>query len=342
MITPQKRVQSKETITDVDVTENIQVLESNNTPIMETNTVSTEENSSVDTFVSGAVNSAVTETKAHIVYNKIKHLCKNPYFVAVTSVVLLVVVLLIVLLLVYKDNPASENIDNNETTNVTSVTMSDEEFFDYLLYGNNGEEQEPTETTENIFYAMEREEVFSNSAVVGYLNIAGTDVHYNVVQAADNVYYLDKDESGVESKSGAIYGDYRNNFNQLDLNNVIYGHNMASGLMFGTLTRLLAEDFYTVDNQNYLQFNSEYYNNVFRIYSVYEIDLTTFNYIQTGFTDDVEFAEFVSKTQELNSVQALKGIKVPADTRLLTLSTCTEGGTKRLVVHGFLYAREVY
>ena len=224
----------------------------------------------------------------------------------------------------------------------SSVTMSDEEFFEYLLHGTNGTEQAPVEQKENIFYEIDRDVVFGNENAIGYINIDGTDVSYTVVQADDNAYYLDKDEYGNSSESGAIFGDYRNNFSQLDRNNVIYGHNMASGKMFGTLTKMLSEDFYTEGTDTYIQFNSKYYNNVFCVYSVYEIDLTTFNYIQTGFADDAEFRQFIETTQQFNTVQALNAVQVPEDTRLLTLSTCVEGGKKRLVVHGYLYAREVF
>lgn len=270
--------------------------------------------------------------------NKIEH--KNFIICMIILGLLLILSVSMVIfgVLAIKKQDTTETESSKSTTEsqvVTENTMSDEDFFAMLTTT-----VEETEIEKEIeFYSIDREQIFSSEAVVGYINIPGTEVDYKVVQANDNAYYLDKNEDGLADKSGAIYGDYRNSFNTLDRNNVIYGHNMASGARFGTLTRMLSEDFYTEDA--YIYFDTLYYNNIFKVYSVYEIDLTTFCYIQTGFVDDAEFKTFVERTQELNVVDALKNTDVPDNSPIITLSTCVDGGTRRLVVHGVLYAREM-
>lgn len=175
----------------------------------------------------------------------------------------------------------------------------------------------------------------------GYMQIAGTSIDFPVVQGADNEYYLDRDYEQQSNEAGSPFLDYRNSKEYLDCNNIIYGHNMANGTMFGTLKLLGSQDYYS-DNDGLIYYNTVGYKNVFKIYSAYEIDLTSFNFIQTAFADNDPFSDWVQKTKELNQVSELSTVSVPNDTKVLTLVTCTAGGEKRFVVHGYLYNRTVY
>lgn len=175
----------------------------------------------------------------------------------------------------------------------------------------------------------------------GYMQIAGTSIDFPVVQGVDNEYYLDKDYEQQSNEAGSPFLDYRNSKEYLDYNNIIYGHNMANGTMFGTLKLLGSQDYYA-DNDGLIYYNTVGYKNVFKIYSAYEIDLTSFNFIQTAFADNDPFSDWVQKTKELNQVSELSTVSVPNDTKVLTLVTCTAGGEKRFVVHGYLYNRTVY
>lgn len=186
------------------------------------------------------------------------------------------------------------------------------------------------------YYPSQREKWVVGTA--GEIYIPGTQVKDRVVQWIDNSYYLDKDINGNEDINGELFIDYRNTGNYLDKNNVIYGHNMRSGLKFGTLSYLLKEDRYANDIENwYIYYNTKNLNTRFKVYSVYTIDLKTFNYIQVGFEGD-EFRNFVENTKFYNQVEALKveNDNVNEDSTLLTLSTCINGGTHRLVVHAYL------
>lgn len=175
---------------------------------------------------------------------------------------------------------------------------------------------------------------------VGQLYIDKLGMSYVVFQAEDNEKYLNINLYGEEDEHGSIFGDYRNNFNNLDENNVIYGHNMADGSMFAGLLKMRDESYFTEESDYYINFNSESYDNIFKIFSVYETDLTSFNYIQTGF-DPFTKAEFVNTVKERNENAALSPDEVSADATILTLSTCTQGGTHRLVVQAYLLTRKV-
>lgn len=186
------------------------------------------------------------------------------------------------------------------------------------------------------YYPSQREKWAAG--VAGEIYIPNTQVKDYVVQWIDNSYYLDKNIEGNEDVNGSLFLDYRNTGSYLDKNNIIYGHNMRSGVKFGTLSALLREDRYTDDIENwYIYLNTRSLNTRFKVYSVYTIDLKTFNYIQVGFEGD-EFANFVENTKYYNQLEVLKseGENVDSDSTLLTLSTCVNGGTHRLVVHAYL------
>lgn len=235
-----------------------------------------------------------------------------------------------------------------DETNVTTTSeVSDEDFMQAFLDAAEtaADTQDSAVTPSVTYFEIDRATLAEIENGVGYIDIAGTYISDWVVQADDNAYYLDTDAYGNPAENGAVFGDYRNTFDTLNRNNIIYAHNMADGSRFGTLQRLADETFYKDDSGEYkpcnVSFDTMCYNNIFRVYSVYEIDLKTFNYIRTTFENIGDFTDFVEQSRSYNSIACLDNENIPVHTKLLTLSTCTAGGTKRLVVHAYLYAREV-
>ena len=79
-----------------------------------------------------------------------------------------------------------------------------------------------------------------NPDFAGWLRIPGTKIDYPVMsRAGDNNYYLDKNFEQQHDKNGSLILDYRNdistNGTAVGQNLIIYGHNMRTGVMFGTL-----------------------------------------------------------------------------------------------------------
>ncbi|MDD6279756.1 MAG: class B sortase [Oscillospiraceae bacterium] len=188
-----------------------------------------------------------------------------------------------------------------------------------------------------------------NSDTVGVINIPGTEVYYPVVQSDDLEKYLDMSFTGEKAKAGSIFLDYRNSFDKVDEkghliqpnsdNLIIYGHNMGSGMMFGSLKNYK-------NNANYygehpiIELNSNYKCYKYKIFAFFIIDAedttdTAFEcWNQLNFSDETEFYDFVNeakrRTIRLNNVDVQYGDK------LLTLSTCNSifgnGGSGRLMV----------
>lgn len=80
-----------------------------------------------------------------------------------------------------------------------------------------------------------------NNDIVGWLKLGeeGSIINHPVMQADDNDYYLNKNFYKKDTKSGAIFADFRNNFEngETSANTVLYGHNIWDGSMFAKLTR---------------------------------------------------------------------------------------------------------
>jgi sortase B len=77
-----------------------------------------------------------------------------------------------------------------------------------------------------------------NNDLVGYIKLGDTRIDYPVVQTDNNDYYVDFAFDGSRSKSGAIYADYRNDFDNgnLSTNTILYGHNVSTGSFFAPLS----------------------------------------------------------------------------------------------------------
>lgn len=77
-----------------------------------------------------------------------------------------------------------------------------------------------------------------NPDTVGWIVLEGTNIDYPVVQGKDDLEYANKDVFGNSSLTGSIYltaintRDFTNSFN------LIYGHHMANGAMFGDIEKV--------------------------------------------------------------------------------------------------------
>lgn len=173
-----------------------------------------------------------------------------------------------------------------------------------------------------------------NEDVVGELIVNNTNVNYPVVQGEDNDYYLDHNINKEKNANGWIYLDYRNDSMNLDKNNIIYGHNMYySGVMFGTLYKTANASWYTNPDNQIITYNTLYENMEFKIFSIYRVPKTS-DYLKVYFDGDEDFLEFI----DMITKRSIYNFNVPinADDKIITLSTCSNNGTKRLVIHAVL------
>ena len=96
-----------------------------------------------------------------------------------------------------------------------------------------------------------------NPDFAGWLKIGGTKIDYPVMsRAGDNNYYLDKNFTHQKDKNGLLILDYRSDVLAEKQNIIIYGHNMRTGVMFGTLKQYKDKNF--CEAHHTIQFDSLY------------------------------------------------------------------------------------
>lgn len=171
-----------------------------------------------------------------------------------------------------------------------------------------------------------------NPDTIAYLKVNNTNIDYVVVKGKNNSYYLNHNFNKEYNISGWIFMDYRNNLEE-DKNIIIYGHNTIDYSMFGSLKKTLEENWYSNKDNLKIDLVTESGLKTYRIFSIYTIKKEN-NYIQTQFKDDNEFSNFL-KEMKKRSIYDFN-IDVQKEDHILTLSTCANNGTKRVVVHAKL------
>ena len=173
-----------------------------------------------------------------------------------------------------------------------------------------------------------------NKDTVGWLKVNNTNIDYPVLQHSDNDYYLSHNFKNIKDKAGWIYLDYRADSINLSDNNIIFGHNMYySGVMFGTLYKAKSSSWYTNPENQIIEFNTLYDNMKWKIFSIYVIDKTN-DYLIANFSTAEKFQEFLTLITNRSKYEF--NTPVSTDDKILTLSTCSNNGTKRLVIHAVL------
>lgn len=176
-----------------------------------------------------------------------------------------------------------------------------------------------------------------NSETVGWLKVNNTNVNYSVVQHSDNEYYLKHDFNQRYNINGWVYADYRDNFERFGNNTIIYAHNMTNRTMFGSLVWVLKDSWYKNTENHYIKMSTPTSNTVWKIFSIYTIKPEVY-YLKTYFDSTDEHQKFLDSIKE-RSIYNFNEELTP-DNKVLTLSTCTDDGTKRVVIHSKLVKAE--
>lgn len=172
-----------------------------------------------------------------------------------------------------------------------------------------------------------------NEDTVAWIKLNNTNIDFPVVKAENNSYYLKRNFKKESNGAGWIFADYRNTFDNLDKNTIIYGHNRRNGTMFSNLSNFLT-DSWNFDNENsYFYFATESASYKAQIFSVYMMKATKL-YIQNNFTDETEFQNYVQSLKEL-SINDFN-VEVSNSDKIITLCTCDNTNQNRVVVHAKL------
>ncbi len=172
-----------------------------------------------------------------------------------------------------------------------------------------------------------------NDETVGYLKVPGTRISYPVVQSKeDQRFYLKHDFKKKKNVMGWIYVDSRNDLNNLNDNTIIYGHNIRVGIQFGSLKNVLEKDWFNKEKNHVITFNTPKKNMKWQVFSVYMVPKTG-DYLDTTFTSKEAKEKFIKLVKDRSLFDF--NIKVTADHKILTLSTCNNH-VNRTVLHAIL------
>ena len=173
-----------------------------------------------------------------------------------------------------------------------------------------------------------------NKDTVAWIKVNGTNINYPVVQTIDNSFYLDHSFDKSINSAGWVFGDYRNDFANLDKNNIIYAHSRLNGSMFATLKNTLKEEWCDKEENRYIMLATPNQNTIWEVFSVYTIPAEEY-YITTYFPSDRQYIEFLD-TIKNRSIYDFN-VNLEEVEKVLTLSTCNNlDNNGRIVLHAKL------
>ena len=163
-----------------------------------------------------------------------------------------------------------------------------------------------------------------NKNLIGWLKIDDTIIDYPIMQSENEEFYLDHNSNNEPDKNGTLFLDSLCDIRKPSTNLIIYGHNMRSGKMFGSLSDYKDESFYK--EHPVITFDTIYekasYEVMFAFHSrIYNEDEIVFKYYQ--FIEAGSSQEFDSNMKEMADLSLYEtGISAQYGDHLLTLSTC--------------------
>lgn len=166
---------------------------------------------------------------------------------------------------------------------------------------------------------------------LGFLYVPSVDIRLPIAQTTDNDFYLTHTFDKTYNGNGCLFVDYRIT-NKLKANHVIiYGHNMNSGAMFGSLSRYETPSFYQTEGNDVFYIYTEDVIRKYKIFTVYITDpiSNTFTFNFSNLAGLREYAKNVQAQSLYNT-----GVDITNTTQIVTFSTCTNNSKQRLIVSG--------
>lgn len=173
-----------------------------------------------------------------------------------------------------------------------------------------------------------------NSDTVAYIHIDSTNINYPIVQTDNNDYYLTHAFDKTNNSAGWVYMDYRNSFDPLSDNLIIYGHGRIDNTVFGSLKKTLTKEWQSKKENFIVNISTPNNNYLYQIFSIYTIEEESY-YLRSKFGTSEEKQEWINTMVQRNIVSEV-ATSVNESDKILTLSTCYNDDGIRLVVQAKL------
>ena len=173
-----------------------------------------------------------------------------------------------------------------------------------------------------------------NPDVRGWLTIDGTHLDYPIVQGEDDMEYVNKGVYGEFSLSGTVFLDSENTSDFSDCYNLLFGHHMANGAMFGDVVRFTDRTYFEKHQTGRLFYPDGR-----------SVEITLYACLQTDAYDRLVYRPEVRKQENMAELLAYiqkeavqyRDIGITRQDRLIGLSTCAEAETNgRVILFGRL------
>jgi len=158
-----------------------------------------------------------------------------------------------------------------------------------------------------------------NPDVFGWIEVFGTNINYPLVQGTNNQRYTYTNARGNPAMAGAIFLDAENNRDLSDFNNIIYGHEMARGAMFGDIINFEQAHFFEARRFGTIYNGERHYGiEFFAFLLVNAFDYEIYNPLMSEDFQKLNLLERIS-----NEAIQYRELDITLDDRLVILSTCT-------------------
>lgn len=174
-----------------------------------------------------------------------------------------------------------------------------------------------------------------NKSLIGWLKIDDTIIDYPVMYSKNGEYYLNHNFNQQKDNNGSLFIDVQCSIWPRSQNIIIYGHNMKSGKMFGSLSKYKNEAYY--EKHPTIKFDTLYEKGEYQVMYVFSEIVhneaeVAFKYYQ--FVDANSEQEYDSNMEEMKKMSLYDtGITSRYGDELITLSTCDyTAGSERFAV----------
>ena len=169
-----------------------------------------------------------------------------------------------------------------------------------------------------------------NADVCAWLTVDDTGIDYPVVRGKDDMEYINKDVYGDFALSGAIFLQSANQPDFSDPYNLIYGHHMSNGAMFGDVVEFADEEYFATHQTGTLYLPEK------------TCSITFFACVETDAMDSQIYG-YITEPDVTGQMQQLlqyvqeqavqyRDIGVTPQDSVIALSTCAESATNGRVI----------
>lgn len=164
-----------------------------------------------------------------------------------------------------------------------------------------------------------------NKEIIGWLEIAETNINFPVCQTNNNDFYLTHNYKKEKANSGALFLDKDFNLNKPSTNYLIYGHRNKQGIMFEDLIKYKDEQFFkshpiikftTTKEDSEYEIIAAFFS---KVYYKDEQDVFRYYYFVNA-ENETEYNQYIDNCKKASIYDTETTAKY--DDQLLTLSTC--------------------